>query len=391
MRSSLMSKAAVVIGVMTFTLGSAWGSPAPTAANKWTQLADQTYTESVNAVAKAESSGQYVRSQFVAPLAWYSGLKFGWKDQRTQDWLNKVYRLRTPSKGYGLGRLFDAYSDGTTNPANTAYTITGAWHVGRTLIAGYDGGGVPKERVQEVASWLAKIPLAGGGKCASYSETTNDKGKPCVWNVSAAGAWFLWSAEQRGLIPATDKDAVLAKVRSWRNEVRAHYSTALGGWTYQAGSSGLQDPWHNVATAAPMYALDPSIGKTALAGEFAKYPANAANADLLPLDCAKAEGTFQAIKATATKPATSPLDVLQSRAGFAPLLMQTGITCGQSTTPADVAPTRADRAAAIVARPSRSSVVNGHRPSATTTNGSTGATSVQPAGSENSSPFSSWR
>ena len=34
-------------------------------------------------------------------------------------------------------------------------------------------------------------------------------------------------------------------------------------------------------------------------------------------------------------------------------------------------------------------MVNGHRPAAITTNGSAAATSVHPAGSENSCPFSS--
>src|SRR6266481_6275209 len=38
---------------------------------------------------------------------------------------------------------------------------------------------------------------------------------------------------------------------------------------------------------------------------------------------------------------------------------------------------------------SRPPAVNGHRPSATTTNGSAGTTSVHPAGSENNRPFSS--
>ncbi|GAA4550955.1 CHAP domain-containing protein [Amycolatopsis samaneae] len=352
MRKQFMVTVAGAIAVVLATIGTASASPAPRQEQpgqdqKWTRLADRTYDESVNAVRRADAAHQYVRAQFVAPLAWYAGQKFGWHDQRTQDWLNRLYGLRTPSRGYGLGQPYDAYGDGTTNPATTAYTITGAWHVGRTLLAGFDGGGVPAERVREVATWLAGIPLAAGGQCAAYSESGHDKGKPCVWNVSAAGAWFLWNAEKRGLVAAGDRDRVLAKVRSWRNEVRAHYRPALRGWTYQAGSAGLQDAWHNVATVAPMYDLDPSIGGTALAGQFAAFPGSAANADVLTLDCAKADGTFAAIERTATTPVTKPLDVLQSRAGFAPLLPRIAAACAAPAARLDSAPSGADRVAAI--------------------------------------------
>ncbi|WP_158889306.1 hypothetical protein [Amycolatopsis anabasis] len=312
---------AFVAALAVCALGSVTASAA---GGKWTQLADQTYDESVAAVARADTSGRYVRAQFVASLAWYAGQKVGWQDQRTRDWLDRLYGLRTPTTAYGLGAAYDAYGDGTTNPATTAYTITGAWHVGWTLIAGYDGGGVPADRMREIAGWLDRIPLAAGGKCAAYSEHRYDAGKPCVWNVSAAGAWFLWQAQKRGLIA----DTVLAKVRAWRDHVRGHFDAGSGAWTYQAGSSGRQDVWHNAATVAAMNELDPSIGKPALAGHFRNWPASGANAGLLPYDCAKAEANYAAIKASATKPVTDPIEILQSRAGYAPALLRIARVCG---------------------------------------------------------------
>ncbi|SDX80356.1 hypothetical protein SAMN05421504_103908 [Amycolatopsis xylanica] len=301
-------------------------TPAASAAeDKWVSLADRTYTESVAAVAAADSSGVYVRVQFVAPLAWYAGTRFGWRDERTQGWLRRLYALRTPTGGYGLGAPFDAFGDKTVNPADTAYSITVAWHVGRTLIAGYDGGGVPASAVREAASMLNTVGASAGERCPAYSEHVNDLGKPCVWNVSAAAAWFLGQALRRGLVPEWERREAGAKVRTWLADVVANYRDDLGGWTYQANSSPLQDAWHNAPTVAAV--LGTPLGPRALAGQFRNFPASGANADLIPYDCAKAEPNYPMIFASATKPVTAPVDVLQSRAGYAPALQEIARAC----------------------------------------------------------------
>ena len=108
-----------------------------------------------------------------------------------------------------------------------------AWHVGWLLIGGYDGGGIPASRVLAAVTAILDTPSADTSRCVAYSKYPNDTGKPCVWNVSAAAAWFLWRADQRGIVPAGRGDEILTKLCTWRDYVRAHYSTSLGGWTYQ--------------------------------------------------------------------------------------------------------------------------------------------------------------
>ncbi|WP_156994278.1 hypothetical protein [Pseudonocardia acaciae] len=290
---------------------------------RYERLADRSYTESERAVAQVESAGGVVRAQFIAPLAWYSGIRFGWRSARTRIWLDKLAAPRTPAGGYGLSVPFDAYRDGSVNPADTGYTITGAWHVGRALMAGYDGGGVPAERIRQVAGWLTRLRPAAGGRCPAYSDSAHDAGRPCVWNVSAVAAWFLAEAARRGLAPGS----VWGLIRAWRAELAAAYRPDLGGWPYAAGGSAAQDAWHNVPVVASMAALDPALGRVALAAHLDRFPGSAANADLLPLDCAEADRAFPAIERTATRPARTPLETLQSRAGYPPLLLLAELGC----------------------------------------------------------------
>ncbi|WP_406631912.1 hypothetical protein [Amycolatopsis sp. WGS_07] len=301
------------------------GTASATDDNKWVELADRSYADAVTAVANADAAGSYVRAQFVAPLAAYAGQRFGWRDQRTRAWLDRLYRLRTPTGGYGLGVPFDAFGDKTVNPADTAYTITDAWHVGRVLLAGYDGGGVPAARIREVAHNLNTVPLSAGGHCVGYSDHANDAGKPCVWNVSAAASWFLGQALRRGLIPAREWREVAVKVRKWRTDVRTHYREDLGGWTYQENSLPLQDSWHNATTVVAM--VEDRIGPRALAAHFGNWPASGANADLLTSDCTKAESNFAAIRASATKPTTAPIEVLQTRTAYVGVLLEIARRC----------------------------------------------------------------
>jgi hypothetical protein len=303
------------------TLAAGAVAPASADTGNWTVPADRAYAESVAAVTAADAAGTYVRAQFVAALAWYAGERFGWWDHRTQEWLHRLYSLRTPSGGYGLGAPFDAFQDGTVNPAGTAYTITEAWHVGRTLIAGYDHGSVPAWRIRQVARPLARAPLSAGGKCPAYSDNPNDAGKPCVWNVAAAAAWFLENAERRGLIRRTPAG-------TWLDEVRAAYRAELGAWPYQADQAKPLDSWHNVPSVLAMLDADSAFGRETLAGHFRNWPVSGANADLLPYDCARAEVNYAAIRASATQPADTPVAVLQSRAGYAPLLLLVARECG---------------------------------------------------------------
>jgi hypothetical protein len=297
--------------------GPAQATPTTVASGAWTAMADQAYSEASTAEAALEQGGQNIQVQYIAALAWYAGLRFGWTDTRTTSWLTKVYARRTASRGYGIGQAYDAFGNGTVNPANTTYTITTAWHVGRVLLAGYDAGAVPAARVTEAVAALLDTPQSNGGQCIAYSKHVNDANMPCVWNVSATAAWFVWRADQRGLVPAGREAEALDKLRRWRDDVRAEYRGNLGGWTYQSNTTALQDPWHNAPTVAAMYEADPTIGPTALAGHFGNWPNNTgANVDLLVYDCSRVDANYAAAHASATQPASTNLDKLATRAAY---------------------------------------------------------------------------
>jgi hypothetical protein len=300
----------MLAGLVSLTVlagGVATAAPEQSKAGEWQTLADRIYANAAEDYDVLASQGKTMWTFHIAHLAWYAGMRFGWNDQRTRTWLQRVYALRTPSGGYGLNFAYDAYGDGTVNPANTTYTITTAWHVGRMFIDGYDAGAVPREQVVAAVTALLDTPQTAGGKCAAYSKHRNDSTKPCVWNVSAAGAWFLWRAHQRGLYPAGRGDETLAKVRTWRDYVRAHYSTSLGGWNYQEGGPNtLDDPGHLGATVQAMYELDPTIGQPALASYWSHYSGSVSGHELVFYDCSKAPALFDAISGYALTDFGSP-------------------------------------------------------------------------------------
>jgi len=292
----------MLAGLLSLTVLAAGGVAVATAepeqprAGEWQVLADKIYANAEEDYNVLASQGKTMWTFHIAHMAWYSGMRFGWSDPRTQTWLQRVYQRVTPSGGYGLNFAYDAYGDGTVNPANTTYSITTAWHVGRMFIEGYDGGGVPRERVVAAVKSLLDTAQTAGGKCAAYSKHVNDSRKACVWNVSAASAWFLWRAHQRGLYPTGRGDETLNKVRTWRDYVRAHYSTSLGGWNYQEGGPNtLDDPGHLGATVQAMYELDPTIGVPALKSYWAHYTSSTSGHELVFYDCSKASLMFKAV------------------------------------------------------------------------------------------------
>jgi hypothetical protein len=322
---SIIASAALVSGV---TAGRANADPPTTVqSGAWQALADQVYANGSAAYGRQVAAGNNVPAFHVAALAWYAGQRFGWQDSRTQTWLQRVYDRVTASGGYGLGYAYDAYGDGTTNPANTTYTITTAWHVGRLLIAGYDGGGIPASRVLAAVTAILDTPSADTSQCVSYSKYPYDAGKPCVWNVSAAAAWFLWRADQRGIVPAGREDEILTKLRTWRDYVRAHYSTALGGWTYQDNTTALDDPGHLAATVSAMYELDPTIGVTALPAYFSHYATAVSAVDVLIYDCSKVDADYNGVNSYARAVSgLSDADIV-AKSAYAPVALRVQTSC----------------------------------------------------------------
>lgn len=254
----------------------------------WLRLADSTAAESATSLSAVENAGQNVLAWWLSPVAWYAGKTWGWQDSRTEGWLTRVYARQTPSGGYGIGESWDWGHDGTVNESSTAYSITTAWHVGRTLLDGYDDGGIPRERVLSAVTSLLDTQTTADGRCVSYSNALEDRAKPCVWNINATASWFLSRAYQRKIVPPGRDVEMLDKIGTWTSFTRENFRKDLGGWTYQQNTTTVQDAWHNAATVGPMYELDRAFGAEAMAGQFRLWPDHAADADLVIYDCAMA-------------------------------------------------------------------------------------------------------
>lgn len=304
-------------------------SPASAAEGRWASLADQVYQRAVPAYAEMTAADENVPSMWVAGAAWYAGMRYGWQSDEAQLWLQRVYDRRTASGGYGVGEWKDYFNDGTWNPPDTTYGITTAWHVGRVLIDGYDGGGVPRVRVLEAATALMDFPEVADGQCIAYSKHVNDSTEPCVWNVSATAAWFLWRAYQRGIFPADREAEMLEKVRTWRNYVRGHYDYELRGWNYMEGAERvLDDPGHLGATVSAMYEADPSIGEPALTAYWDHYLGAVSPVDLVIYDCSKADATYQPVHDFALGGPDTAAEHM-ARAVYAPVSYRVHTTCCQ--------------------------------------------------------------
>lgn len=194
------------------------------------------------------------------PYAWMAetiAIRNGWDDPRVKTYLRKVYRQQNPDGGYGLNAAWDAFGDGTVNPANTTYAITLTDHVGPVFLNGYKAGVVPRWRVKQIVRMVERFPLADdGGTCVSYSTTPQDS-RWCVGNINASAAHFLWRADAAGF------KVDLSRVPGIVAENRA---TLIDGewWPYSSGETWRQDWYHNVTMVEASLDLDPTLGRKTL-------------------------------------------------------------------------------------------------------------------------------
>lgn len=199
-----------------------------------------------------------------AAMAEASGRLLGWTNPTTTKYLNKVYALRNPDGGWGLRTPYDAFQDGTTNPANTTYTVTLADHVGPTLLAGYKAGVVPRARVQGVVSMLGHLPRVpvSQGKCVAYSTQAADaKAGMCVHNVNAGVGYFLLQAAKAGI---TTPGGVQLAAAIRAQEVATYKPAPVSWWAYYDGKpAALQDVDHEAYSAQSVYALSYAVGRDA--------------------------------------------------------------------------------------------------------------------------------
>lgn len=293
----------------------------------WLDLARQAGAESETAYTFLNKK-QNVPVWFVSPVAAYRGRLSGWKAKDAQYWLQQVYNRHTPSGGYGLGAPWDWGNNKTTNPASTAYSITTAWHVGRTLIEGYDAGAVDRGRVLAAVTSILNTATRDDGRCVAYSNSGHDTKMPCVWNINATAAWFLWQAARRGITPPGRKGEQDRKWRLWRDFTWTGYRPHLKAWPYQSNVTTRQDPWHNAATVGPLYEMDRVTGLKALNGQFSLWPTNSVNADLAIYDCQRIRpGLIQAARRHAFPAYRSQYERMQTRSRWSYMALRLHQTC----------------------------------------------------------------
>ena len=199
---------------------------------------------------------------YYAYMAETSGKLNGWSHSYTQAYLSKLYSLVNPDGGWGLGYAYDAFGDGSINPATTTYAVTLAGHVGPPLLAGYQAGAVPRARVQTVVDLLVQMPRVpvDDGQCVAYStEPADGAGGMCVHNVNAGVGAFLDRAAQYGL-GATGMHRLITDISV--HEVHAYRPTAQW-WPYQADGPD-QDVDHQSYSAQSMYPLSYWVGREAV-------------------------------------------------------------------------------------------------------------------------------
>lgn len=261
-------------------------TPAATVKDPWRDRAEQ-------AIALAETKQSTSEAAFYhAFMAGAIAEVDGWDDPRVTQHLDRVYAQRLASGGYGLPYAWDAFSDGTTNPATTTYSITVTGQVGRVMLDGYKAGVVPRAEIERLVDVTLRMPRINDGKpgvCISYSSTGHDtKAGYCVFNIVASAGKFLADARDAGVV-RPGQDALLAGLTQ---RDAANYATGSGFWPYRDGAAGLNDWNHNAVNVDAELTLSPAIGRDALSRMMArtdpvKWVDPLGQIALLPHDCAR--------------------------------------------------------------------------------------------------------
>jgi hypothetical protein len=190
-----------------------------------------------------ESAGATPDPLFVAADA-ASSLTFevrtgGWQSPKVPALVDAVVATANPDGGYGLARPWDAYQDGTVNPAATSYTATTAGHVGPILLAGYLAGAVPASVVDRALDWVLDLPRPAGEACIPYSASPHDAGRACVWNVHfGAAAWVKRASAATGHRP---DDAATLVARATSVLARVAPDPVTGYLPYSSAQTRPQD------------------------------------------------------------------------------------------------------------------------------------------------------
>jgi len=231
----------------------------------------------------------------------------GWKDPQARAYLRKVMALRNPDGGWGLRVPFDAFADGSTNPATTTYTVTQAVHVGMVLLDAYRAGAVGRPVVEAATRRLLRIPLVPvpGGFCVAYSAAAaDDSAGYCVHNVNAGAAMYLRAVQRAGLPSSALWIRRITAYETRSYDARAH------SWRYRNGKPALNDASHNALSVEAMLSLGSPAGARALRWYMAHGDPSDPRAFWIPLelaswDCRSAARRLPEIRAGLERPAVS--------------------------------------------------------------------------------------
>ena len=224
------------------------------AMQRWHQIVDQ-----VDHATSADSF--YVAADAASDLASRVAVA-GWSAPEVPGLVAALVATANPDGGYGLARPWDAYQDGTVNPATTSYAATTAGHVGPVLLAGFTAGKVPASAVTRAVDSLLDQPRSYDGRCIAYSDSPADLSKPCVWNVHFGAAdWALRAARATGH-RLREAQQLATVATSWLAVLPQNPAT--GYWAYSAAGGAPQDLGHQLWTATAVDSLLGSSDATAL-------------------------------------------------------------------------------------------------------------------------------
>jgi putative cell wall-binding protein len=184
---------------------------------------------------------------------------YGWADPEVRTQLTRLRAVRKPDGGYGIDVAWDAFGDGSVNPASTSYLITVTDHAGRALLqahqAGLVGDGEIAALVDLVLRWAS---LTGDRDCLAYSSRASDRAI-CIYNVNTSAAWFLAAAHAQGVQRPGQLET---SERLYGHD--APLQTA-GWWPYGSNAPNRrQDMNHNASMIDMQLLLDPAAGQASL-------------------------------------------------------------------------------------------------------------------------------
>lgn len=240
------------------TIGTVLVSTLPSSSDPWGDRADQAIARFRDEDSGSENAHAY------AYMAGALARRTDWQHADVARYLERVASLANPDGGYGLNNPYDAFQDGTTNPARTTYTVSVTDHVGRVLLNGWQAGVVTQERIGTLVDLIMEMPRVPAhpgnpGICIAYSNHSNDT-EFCVPNVNAGAGWFLSRAAELGIT----RPGLAALLDGIRQRDASSFNEQTGWWPYIEGRSTPNDMNHNAYNAESELLLNPAIAQRAI-------------------------------------------------------------------------------------------------------------------------------